>query len=684
MKKTGEVAARLQDFHRDNVESGRIFGDKRFESLDNRADKALIRDLKIVRKRLMQAGLNGERVRYAHSLIGRSIFIRYLEDRGILTEDYFLSVAGTGKGWTALLRNPPSRPGVDLTATRTCYPKVLQDKDFTYALYRRLAQDFNGDMFPGIDAEEEAISVEHLHLIQGLLYGDADEENRLFFEAYRFDIVPLELISSIYEDFYHSAATLAAKGKGRGKASKSGTYYTPPVLAEFVLSRVLDEKTLKRKPRVLDPACGSGIFLVEAFRRMARHERHANREPLSFDQLKDILRDRILGIDVNEEAARIAAFSLYLAMLHYLDPPAIRDHIKEGNRLPNLLAAKNNTSPNCYHAILHADAFDVGAIESTQRWKERFGAGTADVIVGNPPWGEPPEGSPCEAMFQWCSTNKRPIGDKERSQAFLWRASHFLKEGGKAGMLVSAGVFFKHSSRTQAFRQQWLGQTKLDEVFNFAHVRTHFFRGAISPFVAAFFETGAQGDLPVHYWSAKETAEKDEVQAVLLSRQDLRILRDADLSHKDTWKVFWFGSHSDRRFLRHMGLLDTLGSIADRESTGRGLEVAAKTHDASRLADYQFLVKTSFSRYDLLRFASPPPKVYRFGCIPAYLGPRLLVGRGIQEQGQDKGRLVARYCEDDFCYTNAIFAQSWPSLRTRVTNSSKASVGLRWHATSSS
>jgi hypothetical protein len=71
------------------VESGRLFADKRFGDLKNRADKALIRDLKTVRRELIDAGLSGSRVRFAHALIGRSIFIRYLEDRDILTEAYF-------------------------------------------------------------------------------------------------------------------------------------------------------------------------------------------------------------------------------------------------------------------------------------------------------------------------------------------------------------------------------------------------------------------------------------------------------------------------------------------------------------------------------------------------------------------------------------------------------------------
>lgn len=73
---------------------------------------------------------------------------------------------------------------------------------------------------------------------------------------------------------------------------------------EFVLSRTLTAEELKKTPRVLDPACGSGTFLVEAFRRIVRHKQYENQAPLLFDDLKQILRKQIAGIEVNKEAAK--------------------------------------------------------------------------------------------------------------------------------------------------------------------------------------------------------------------------------------------------------------------------------------------------------------------------------------------------------------------------------------------
>jgi hypothetical protein len=83
VRTAAEVQFELRSYRRDRIESGRLFEDQRF-GYDNRADHSLIRDLKKVRAALIDSGLL---VEHAHSLIGRSIFIRYLEDRGVLTFD---------------------------------------------------------------------------------------------------------------------------------------------------------------------------------------------------------------------------------------------------------------------------------------------------------------------------------------------------------------------------------------------------------------------------------------------------------------------------------------------------------------------------------------------------------------------------------------------------------------------
>jgi hypothetical protein len=653
-----EVATQLQQFHRDHLESGRLFGDERFGDLKDRADKALIRDLKTVRVELIEAGLSDDKARFAHALIGRSIFIRYLEDRGVLTEKYFRNVAGTTAGWTQRLTEPVDRPGVDFSETKSLYARAMADKAFTYALFRRLAKDFNGDMFPDVEDEEAVIKQEHLNLLQGLLYGDLGSQRKLFFYSYRFDIVPLDLISSIYEEFYHSSTEATAK---KSKARQDGAYYTPSVLVEFVLSRVLTESVLNTAPRVLDPACGSGIFLVEAFRRIVRHRWHRDRERPTFDELTSILRDQIAGIEVNPEAARIAAFSLYLSMLHYLDPPAILQHIENDNKLPNLIASTTpKPNSNHFHCILPRNAFDTDGIEATGAWRDRFGPQCADVVVGNPPWGAPGKKADPETkarhqeLLDWCEEHDKPISDNEPSQAFLWRVLDLLRPSGKAGMLVPAGILFKHSRKAQVFRSRWVDSVQLNEVFNLSHVRRFFFKDVKSPFLAISFTNAQQRDTPVIHWVARQTSEIQNTQVVALTKHDCTMLLHEPLSDYCLWKTLYVGSHSDRVLLKTLRRHSLLGSFVDRNSSGQGFKVASKDKPASALKDYPCLQENSFSRYDPLGFTSPPPRVHALGVLSAYSGQRLLVQRGIDQDSEDKGQIVARYETEAFCFTNAV------------------------------
>lgn len=658
------VSEEIQKYHRDNLESGRVFEDKRFGDLKNRADQALIRDLKIVRGELIHAGLSGDHVRFAHALIGRSIFIRYLEDRGILTKNYFLNVASLKAGWINLLQNPVKRCGLESSGLEINYPRVLEDKDFTYALFKKLAEDFNGDMFPGVEEEEKVVTLEHLKLIQDLLYGDAGIQKKLFFYSYRFDIVPLDLISSIYEEFYHVSSSEDEKSV---KKRQDGAYYTPPVLVEFIISRILTSTVLETKPRVLDPACGSGIFLVEAFRRIVRFEWFKHKKDLSFDQLKCILKDQIAGIEVNEEAARITAFSLYLTMLHYLEPKAIDQQVKMGNKLPNLLAT-NIQSTNHFHCILPGNAFDTDYIDSNPTWKGGFGAGCVDIIIGNPPWGAPGAKASIEAkerhqkILDWCKSNNKPIGDKESSQAFLWRVLDFLKENGKAGMFVSAGILFKHNTTTQDFRNQWFNQVKLEDIFNFIHVRKFFFKSAISPFLSICFSKGKQLDSPVYYWSAKQTKNIDKTQSIAFSKYDRHILYPEDLSSVTIWKELWFGRKADIELLDFLQRKKRLQEFSNLEKCGRGYEIASKNKNAEVLQSFKSMKIESFSRYDSLEFSNPPKKVYRLGNLNLYNKKRILVRRGILENTNIKGLIVARFENDPFCFTNALHGVKLKSM----------------------
>jgi hypothetical protein len=680
VRTAAEVQTRLAAFRREEIETGRLFEMPSLKGGTSRADRALIRDLRIVRQQLLNKGLEAK---YAHSLIGRSIFIRYLEDRSILLPEYFENVARGNKAWAGLLNRVPVTPAATQEMEGIRYLKVLEDHGFTYRLFDQLATDFNGDMLPVDAAEKANVSSDHLALLRDLLIGNTSHQGQLFFYAYKFDVIPIELISSIYEEFYNEQ---------QGKANNHGSHYTPSSLVDFVLTRTLTPDVLAHDPRILDPACGSGIFLVEAFRRIVRYQTwKQGGKRLSRPQLRRILRDQIAGIDINEEAVRVAAFSLYLAFLHYQEPR----EINEQRRLPNLKWSQSHYDQRdqYFNILLHGNAFDAGESKRSDPIAKRFGEGSADIVVGNPPWGYPKSNdtlgrSALEVTLRWCRENQVTIGDNELSQAFLHLSKCLLRDGGKGGLLVSTGVFFKSHPMSRRFRKQWLREVSLNHVVNFAQVRHLFFRGAtrkaeaIAPFAAIVFSKGPYE--PGHrfaYWSAKRTALVENTQAVVLSKADMSWLSQQDcIDYEHLWKIYWWGTYRDEALVR---ALERFPSLSELSKSIPEIEIISNIGfvegengrvPSEWLKNYKMLPTSAFVSYGPLpirELTIVPDIVRRRGSEDAYRGHRLLVGRGIQSPG----RLAVRLDQRSFCFTHSIFSFG---LRGLSEWQEKVLLGIFW------
>ena len=139
----------------------------------------LLRDLSRLERDLVSADLDRDQ---AQGLIGRSIFTKYLIDRHIVTEGHLMRRCGYGT-----------------------LPDVLFDRDATVRLFEWLRQTFNGDMFPS--SSGDVPEARHLVRVARFLRADDTESGQLSLFPYRFDVIPVGLISSIYEQFVHSAST---------------------------------------------------------------------------------------------------------------------------------------------------------------------------------------------------------------------------------------------------------------------------------------------------------------------------------------------------------------------------------------------------------------------------------------------------------------------------------------------
>lgn len=582
VKRAAEVSDVLSQFHRDSLESGATFEDDNLFPSSGRADQRLLQDVQAATDALVESGLEA---RDAHSLIERAILIRYLEDREVLTAGYFEDIANKDAKWKAAL-NDPSASEVNLGAPSR-FIKCLSDKDLTYALFERLARDFNGDLFVPDPHEQTVVSAGQLHLLRDLLLGVASSSQEpLFLWAYDFSVVPTSLVSTMYEFFYNQ----------EGGEQEDNTHYTPPELVEFVLADLLQPSVLERSPKICDPACGSGIFLVEAYRRIVRYEAATAGEALSTERLRSLLLERIAGCDINESAVRLAAFSLYVAFLNYQTPHDIR----EAGPLPALIHRGNNAGSPA--PLIVADAFPpVGDAEDAQQpnssspWSQH----SFDVVVGNPPWSEPRGGSKTPGEL-WAKKNALPVGDRSPSQLFIWRALDLLADDGVAALLISAKVLFNVRSTSQAFRNRWLSDARIDRVVNFSDVRRDYFEQAIAPFaLVRFRRADGSPEGPVVYETARRVS-PGRRGSLALARLDRRIVEQGALrSCGYLWKTYSAGSHLDVAFLARLELNERLRDLLpDVPKSQYGYQRAKAGEGSAHPPDAQWRDLPSLKKFD--------------------------------------------------------------------------------------
>ena len=336
---------------------------------------------------------------FAQRLIGRCIFTSYLVDRGIaqpfLPQEFSSDVAS-----------------------------MFATADSAFKLFQWLRSTFNGDLFPMDEpaAEHQRLSGAHLELLRDFVQGRSllSGQGRLF--RFRFDAIPVDLVSSIYQQFARSSAA--------DDAHTQGLHYTPVELVHLTLDPVFE--ALPVSARVIDPTCGSGAFLVEAFRRLVW--KRTQGEAASRSIVRDVLYKQLYGIDINRSALGIAAFSLYLAALE-LDEEPVQD-------IQDLK----------FHRLIGVTLFEADTVHDdlpslvTER--------PFDAVVGNPPW---------TFVKRVAASRKRKADDIQSSrprrspdQEFLWVAASLAGDTGRIGMIMKASPFFSKDVHAIQSREAFL------------------------------------------------------------------------------------------------------------------------------------------------------------------------------------------------------------------------------------
>ena len=592
------------------METGEFWRRETRVSRETSVDRRLLRDIAGLERALVGDTLGREE---AQSLIGRSIFVKYLIDREIVTEPHLRALCGHGE-----------------------LPEVLRDHMATERLFEWLRETFNGDLFP--PSATSVPQAGHLDRVARFLDAEDPQTGQMSLFPYRFDVIPVELISSIYEQFVHSAA---AESKVGSETSTKGqdAHYTPLAAVSLVLNEVLSGLTGHES--VLDLTCGSGMFLVEALRRLVYLK--SGGEP-SRETIRETLYRQIYGVDRSKAAIRVAAFGLYLAALE-LDPDpqppeALRFEPLEGRTL------------------LVGDARQIERSRAGQRaLVTEDGLKKFDVIVGNPPWSFQGKTGTATRRAAAAQAPRQPRG---QSLDFVARARDFASDDTRFGMVLSAAPFFSRSCTGVEAARSVVESLAPVTLVNLSDLSGWLFPKANMPAVALLARCRNQRadrmTLVQTHWSLAG----ERSRTIEISPSDVTTLPIASWKrHQGLFKAAFIGRRHDLLLLDE--LWENLAPLEERlEGLGTSLKTGLTLGNRSRNA--AFLSGLPFAKGGIRHFFIPdelPVFDQRKAQWPRqreiYEGPLLIIG----EYLQGGPRPVTAVSERNLVYTDAYFGASF-------------------------
>ncbi|MBP1681021.1 MAG: methylase [Proteobacteria bacterium] len=479
--------------------------------LDKRIDKFLVASLVNLAKVFKQDGISLDII---HALIMRSLFIMYLEDKKATPEEFY-------KGKNKEVNS---------------YFDLLEDEEATYAFFGRIKENFNGNVFPVTELERETIKGKHLQLLKKCFINGEIKNENLFsdWRIFKFDIINIELLSQIYENFLSEI-----------DKELSGSYYTPPELVELMLNEVLPIDSQDYKVKILDPTCGSGIFLVEAYKRIVKRWQKAHpNKGVDFKILKELMHYSIYGIELNKNSIKVTTFSLYLAMLDFLHPATLWYQGEE--KFPYLINDKDdNTLLKQGYNLYRTDTI----IDNKEIEKDY------DVIVGNPPYGE---NAPIH-IKQYCQDRNFP---PEFVIPFIYKST-LLAPNGKIALLAPTKLLTKTQQPSQNFRKWLFNENYVEKIYNLSILRKapkafggQLFSSAVVPASIYFFQSKipTNPSKTIEYWSPKTYIKNHLAEGIIIDSSDIKYLPRFECQKPNTkiWKIAQWGNLNDFNLLNRL------------------------------------------------------------------------------------------------------------------------------------
>ncbi len=593
----------------DNFSLWDIFSGKCFKNLPmskSQVDEKLLDNLESTKNLLVKNNLSDI---YAQNIIGRLLFSRYLLDRKVKIEHkYFYD--------------------------RNSFLGLIKNKSLLYEYFDYLKETFNGDLFPVTVKEKDEINDTHLTYLFELFSGSDIQEDGIqksLFDLYDFNIIPIELISEVYERFM-----------GLVKQKSQAAYYTPSFLVDYIIAKTVKPHLRKSKTcRILDPSCGSGIFLVESLRNIIEVNLDKNGN-IKEEKLREIITENIFGVDTDENAINLTIFSLCLTLLDYIEPKDITKF-----QFPNL---KNKN-------LFMADFFNLNHLFNDK-------INNLDYILGNPPWGSDKENN--NFHIQYYKNNKIPISDKQIAQSFVARTKDFSISKTQCVMVLPSKPFL-YNYKAKNYRTYLLNNFIIKEVLELSPVRHQLFSRADAPTSIIFFsyangvETG--NNIVTHY-SIRPNVFLKYLKLIVIEKNDIKQIKQHYFKEYNwLWKTMLYGNIFDFYLMKRIKKdYETVNSIIDKYElrVGEGfIRGTKKKYSPDELFNKLYLdaKKEAVTRFFInengLQNYEDNTFVERIRDPELFKGPYVLLKKSFNKKNFSP---ISVYSEKDFVFTDYLTA----------------------------
>ncbi|APT22180.1 endonuclease [Flavobacterium columnare] len=581
-------------------------------NLETRVDKYLIQSLINVSRELEKQGLTDKNL--VHKLVMRSLFLLYLEDKGATKKEDYKKNSLIAKSYLDLLKEG--------------------EVNYVYDLFEKLADDFNGSLFNVEKNEKQIVSHKHLELIGKCFTNGYVNTNQVeLFSDWRlfdFSIIRIELLSEIYENFL---SELDKKEK-----KNTGTFYTPPSLVELILNEKLPIKSKETnyKVKTLDPSCGSGIFLVQSFKRLIkRYENKHNSKLNDFSILVDILKSNIFGIELDSKSIKVAAFSLYLAILDNLDPKT--GWWNGAIKFPYLINDPNDNSlkEQGNNLFVRDTISDLSEIEELKDF---------DLVVGNPPFGTK---NLLPSITNYC---KKENFAQEMVLPFMHKAT-ILAPKGNIALIFNTKVLTNTGGTYQNFRKWLFNESYVEKVYNFSILRKapkfsggQLFDSAVGPISIVFYQKEDPEIIKdtIIYYAPKTYIKNDVLEGIVIDSSDEKHLPRFECQKPDTkiWKIAMWGSFFDFELVKKIeSKYNSLYEyfITNKKDWIKGSGLHSPSKEQIQKNKFFIPIETietgSIDKYYTSKSAlKPNSKIYRPTNDLLYKSPFLIIKEGEKEK----------------------------------------------------